>query len=393
MRNNITVGIDIGTHQIKVMVVEHTIENGRAVPKIIATGLSESKGLRYGYIINTPDVTRCIQSAVSDASKKANMPIDSAFVSVGGIGLSSASSTGSTIISRADTKITELDIENVMQIAEDELPTQHSINRKIINALPLQFKLDGKIVLGNPLDLKGGKLEVKALFITILENHFNDVVQTVINAGIDVIDVKASPIASSIVLLSKTQKIAGCVLVNIGAETVSLVVYENSIPISLEVFPIGSTDITNDIALGLKISLDDAESFKTNTKSSSASRRKLEEIILARLSDIFELIEGHLRKINRNALLPAGIIISGGGSAITSIEDFARTALRLPSQLGKVQFIGEDSSGVISDSTWSVVYGLCILGYYDNTASNSNLKQITNKFIRSATLWVKQFLP
>src|SRR5204862_6579988 len=100
---------------------------------------------------------------------------------------------------------------------------------------------------------KGTKLEVKMLFITCLEPHLNDLLGAVEEAGIEVIDVIASPIAASFVTLSKTQKIAGSVLANIGAETISIVVFENNIPISLEVFPIGSTDIIYDIVLRLKI--------------------------------------------------------------------------------------------------------------------------------------------
>jgi cell division protein FtsA len=122
-----------------------------------------------------------------------------------------------------------------------------------------------------------------------------------------------------------------CILANIGAETVSIVVFENNIPISLEVFPIGSVDITHDIALGLKIPLDDAERIKLGSDTGvSVSRKKLEEIIDARLSDIFELIENHLKKIGRNGLLPAGIIMIGGGSGTPNIEEVAKATLKLP---------------------------------------------------------------
>ena len=141
----------------------------------------------------------------------------------------------------------------------------------------------------------------------------------------------ASPLAGSLVMLSKAQKRAGCVLANIGAETVSIVVFENNTPVSLKVFPIGSSDITNDIALGLKIPLEEAEKIKRGGMSDAAySKRKLDEIISSRLTDIFELIDAHLKKHNRDGLLPAGIIITGGGSSITSVQDLARAALRLP---------------------------------------------------------------
>ena len=137
-------------------------------------------------------------------------------------------------------------------------------------------------------------------------------------------DVYASPIAGSFVTLTKSQKIAGCVLANLGSETVSIIVFENDIPISLEILPIGSTNITNNIALELKTTLEEAEKIKHGILTSTIyPKKKLDEIVKIQLENIFKLIEAHLKKINRNALLPAGIIISGGGSGITTIKDLA----------------------------------------------------------------------
>ncbi len=186
----------------------------------------------------------------------------------------------------------------------------------------------------------------------------------------------------------------GCVLANIGAETVSIVVFENNIPISLEVFPIGSTDITNDIALGLKIPLEEAEEIKLgNTSNESFSKKKLEEIVEARLSDIFELIEAHLKKIGRSGLLPAGIIITGGGSGLGSLEDFAKLSLKLPSRIASFTMSGNFKSP-IKDATWAVAYGLCILGFSSaNEDSQSSGFKMVKRTQKSLTEWVKQFLP
>ncbi|OHA99223.1 MAG: cell division protein FtsA, partial [Candidatus Zambryskibacteria bacterium RIFCSPHIGHO2_12_FULL_39_47] len=314
MARNVTAGIDIGTSQIKVVVAELVRENGKNITRVIGTGLSESRGLRHGYIINGEDVTQSIRSAIKLAEKTSGIKINKAFVSVGGIGLSSISSSASAIISRADLQITELDIEKVSRMCEESLPTNLLQNNRILHSIPLSYKIDGKPVLAKtPLGMKGTKLEVKMLFIVCLDPHLNDLLEKIDEAGIDVIDCLAAPIASSFVTLTKQQKMAGCVLANIGSETMSIVVFENNIPISLEVFPIGSTDITNDIALGLKIPLEEAENVKIGgLGSTSFPKKKLDEIISARLADMFELIENHLKKIGRNGLLPAGIFIIGG---------------------------------------------------------------------------------
>lgn len=394
MARNIITGIDIGTYQIKVLVTENIKENDRTLPRIIGSGFSESKGLRHGYIINPSDALKSLSIAISQAEKSSGVKIKKAFLSVGGIGLSGVISQSSIIISRADSHITELDMEKVMEMCEHEIPPALSLNRKTIHAIPISYKIDSKNVLGGrPIGMRGTKLEVKALFINALEHHVNDLIQAVEDVGVDVIDVVASPIAASFVTLSKTQKIAGCILANIGAETVSVVVFENNIPISLEVFPIGSTDITNDIALGFKIPLDEAEGIKTGTLTGiSYSRKKIEEIITLRLRTMFELIDAHLKKIGRNALLPAGIIITGGGSSIGTIEDLAKTYLKLPSRIATIN-VRDSSKSQIKDSTWAVAYGLCIFGINAKDNNSLGITHVTKKFGENVWEWIKRFLP
>lgn len=394
MARNITTGIDIGTYQIKVVVTEYgNGDNG--LPKIIGTGFSQSKGLRHGYIINTADTVHAIKIAVSQAEKSSEIRIKKAFVSIGGIGLEEIHSRGGAIVSRADSEITDLDIEKAFKDSEKKVE-QKILNRKVLHEIPLRYKIDGAVVLGKPQGMKGSKLEVEMLFITCLEQHLNDLIASVEEAGVAVEDVMASPIAGSFMTLSRAQKVAGSVLANIGAETVSIVVFENNIPISLKVFSIGSSDITNDIALGLKIPLEDAEKVKTGMLGGADfPQKKLDEIITARLSDIFELIESHLKKIGKNGLLPAGIIITGGGSGIATIEDLARAALKLPSKIANGGFgksiAGEEMRGQIRDSSWAVAYGLCIwgIGAEDDPVGVKFVKKTGGSILQ----WVKQFLP
>jgi cell division protein FtsA len=392
MARKIAVGIDIGTYQVKVVVSEYIHDDNSAYPQIIATGLAESKGLRHGYIVNERDITASIQQAVAEAEKVSGIPIRKAYLAIGGVGLESVVSSGSTVISRADYEITDLDVERVFDESQSKIPQPSILNRKVLHRIPIQYKIDGKVVLGRPAGMKGMKLEVKTLFITCLEQHLNDLIQAVENAGIEVLSEIASPIAASLVTLSKAQKKAGCVLANIGAETVSIIVYEDSTPISLEVFPIGSTDITHDIALGLKIPIEDAEEIKLGAITpSSFPKKKLEEIVTARLSDIFELIEAHLKKIGRDGLLPAGIIITGGGSGISTIDELARAVLRLPSRIGGLESFDFRATKV-RDATWAVAYGLCIMSFTEKQSQSSGNNFIA-EFIKSVLRWFKQFLP
>ncbi|MCK9352234.1 MAG: hypothetical protein M0P76_05620, partial [Candidatus Pacebacteria bacterium] len=235
---------------------------------------------------------------------------------------------------------------------------------------------------------------------TALSQHINDTILAVEEAGIEVEDVFASPLAAGYVTITRQQKTAGCVLANIGAETVSIVVFENNIPVSLKVFPIGSTDITNDLALGLKVSLDEAENIKLGkTSDSRFPKKKIDDIVSARLSDIFDLIEAHLTQIGRNQLLPAGVIITGGGSGISAVSDMAKTALHLPSRIGYPSFGSDPRSGdsqfkgeMVNVPAWTVAYGLCILGFSSDKESSGGVPSVKN--IKNFLLdFFKQFLP
>jgi cell division protein FtsA len=390
MAKTITTGIDIGTNQIKVVIAEHERGRSRQFPKIIGNGRTQSRGLRHGYIINSDDITQSIISAITDAEGAAGAKVKKAYISIGGVGLEEARARGEMLVARADGEVSQFDISRAMEEAEAMLG-QKLLNRKVLHTIPLKFKIDGHEVFGRAEGMKGQKIEVETLFVTCLEQHLNDLIQAVENAGVEVEDMMAAPIAGSFVTLTKAQKIAGCVLANVGAETVSIIVYENNIPISLKVLPIGSTDITNDIALGLRIPLEEAEQLKLGSLTGDVyPRKKLEEIVSARLTDIFDLIEAHLKKIGKNGLLPAGIILTGGGSGIATIDDLAKAALKLPSRVATLHF-ADLPRDHIKDSSWAVAYGLCIWGLSaESEPLGIKLARRTGGNIVS---WLRQFMP
>lgn len=392
---NFSVGIDIGSYNVKVIVAEQESKADTQSVKILGSSIVESRGVRHGFIVNQEEAIKSVRSAIIAAEKSAGVSIRRAYVSVGGVGLSAIISYGNVVVTKADSEITDLDMKRAIEESEKELPASYIQNRKIIHTLPLEYKVDGKRVLGKPLGLKGMRLEVKVLYITSLSHHLSDLLTICDEADIEVQDVIAAPIASSISTLTKTQKIAGCVVTNIGAETTSIMVFENNMPVSMEVFQIGSNDITNDIALGLKISLEDAELIKLGQgKATDYSRRKLDEIIIARLSDIFDLIEDHLRKIDRSGLLPAGIILTGGGAGILNIEELAKLALRLPSKLSHIKLEG-NVKNMSRDIEWTVCYGLILANLAPNDTDGlgsggiKTIKTLGQKFIK----WLGQFLP
>ena len=367
-----------------VVVEELADKAGARQLRIIGTGLAESKGLRHGYIVNKEEVSASIIRAKQQAESIARVPIRSAFLAIGGISLDEARASGSVIISRADQEITALDLDKAAKSAR-EAAAPGFLNRHVLHSIPLEYRVDNVKTLGDPLGMKGVHLEVDYLFVTCLAQHEDTLTKAAEDADIEVIDRMASPLAGSYVLLDGEQKMKGCVLANIGAETVSIVVYDEGIPISVKVFPTGSSHITDDIALGFRISLDEAERVKLGRLSGQMyPRKKIDDLISTRLTGMFLLIDKHLKSLGRRGPLPAGIIISGGGAGIGSISDIAKGSLKLPARLAEFRLSADTK---IHDATWAVSYGLALWGLTgDTNAPKKSFRAVIDKFIQ-------QFLP
>lgn len=369
------------------MVCEH--KKGSRIPRVLALVKKESRGLRRGYVVNFEEAVDSIGEAITEAERAAKTKIREVFLGVGGITLESKMADGSVVVGRADSEVSDMDMKRVFEVSEQGMEDS---NRKIILSVPLYFKIDGQKVLGRPQGMHGSKLEARMIFITCLTQHIQDLVQAVEQTGVYVEDVVASPLAASLVTLSKVQKTSGSVLVNIGSQTTSIVIFEDSIPISLHVFPVGSNDITNDIALGLKVPIEEAEYLKTSDDESPSIRKKLDEIIQARMSDIFDFIEGHLKKIGRNELLPAGVIITGGGGNMKNVEELAKNHLKLPARIAAPN-VEASSKGQIRDSAWAVAYGLCIYGADFESGHETFGSKMLRQTKGRAARWLKELLP
>ncbi|MDP2789160.1 MAG: cell division protein FtsA [bacterium] len=387
MIRNISIGIDVGSSMTRVVVAEFL--KGEKNPKIIGVGEAPTLGVRHGYVVDSPLATNSIRQAVTLAEKTSEIKIKRAFVAIGGVTLRGDIGGGETIISKADGEVTYLDIERAIDDSEDNLNLN---NRKVIQVFPMSFRLDGKEILGRPEGMRGTKLEVKTLFITCSSQHLEDMLTVITEAGVRPIDVIPSPIAGSYMTLSAKQKTVGSALVNIGSETVSLAIFENGLLISLHTFSIGGSDITNDIALGLKISLEEAESLKLGNAPEYHSRKKLDEIIEARLSDIFELIENHLKKIKRNELLPAGIVFIGGSANIPRLPEFSKTALKLPSRVATTEMFGSTKTK-LRDSSWFVALGLVKASQDGENVSSNSLFNVFKDLKSAIKSGIKQLMP
>lgn len=391
MSRRIATGIDIGTHQTKVVVVEEVQTEAGAELHIIGTGIAESRGMRHGYVVDSEDAAESVRQAKLQAERAAHVPIKKGFLAIGGVSLDEVRASGETIISRADQEITDLDVEKVLENAR-EAARPNFLNRTVLHEIPIEFRVDGAKSLGEPIGLRGTRLTADYLFVTCLTQHAEVLTATAESANVEVIDRMASPLAGSYVTLTKDQKMKGCVLANIGAETVSIVVYDEGLPISVKVFPIGSTNITDDLALGFKVSLEDAERLKLGRLGGSMyPKKRVEEIVSARFRAMFELIDKHLKIIGRRGNLPAGIVISGGASGQGIISDIAKGALNLPSRIADLK-VSSDTK--VKDATWAVAYGLALWGLTGDTETPNRKKGgSASELVQSVQDFFKQFLP
>jgi cell division protein FtsA len=390
MKRRIATGIDIGTHQTKVVVVEEVHEGGKHTGslRILGTGLAPTAGMRHGYVVDADDAAASVRAAKRQAEHAARVRIETAFLAIGGISLDEVRASGASMVTRADGEVTELDTEKALESARLAAKGQF-INRRILHEIPLAYRIDGEKCFGEPLGLRGARLEVDYLFITTLSQHADMLVDVCETADIDIIDCMASPLAGSYVTLSKDQKMKGCVLANIGAETLSIVVYDENIPVSMKVFPAGGATVTDELALGFRVSLEDAERIKMGRLGGNEyPKKKVDDIIHSRFRAMFGLVAEHLKSLGRRGNLPAGIILSGGGAGQGQVSDIARGALALPSRIADLQ-VPQDAK--IRDATWAVAYGLALWGLTGDTDTPKSDRFSSQK--KTLRRLIQQFLP
>jgi cell division protein FtsA len=301
-------------------------------------------------------------------------------VGINGNHIISQESRGVVGVGRSDGEIREEDVERSIEAARTvATPT----NYEIIHVIPKNFTVDGQRGVKDPVGMNGIRLEVDALIIQGLGSQIKNLTKTVYRTGLDIEDLVFSILATAEAVVSDRQKDLGVCVVNIGASTTSLVVYEEGDVLHTAVLPMGSDHVTSDIAIGLRTSIEVAEQVKLHhatcrpddvTKKEEidlgelgapeqefVGRRFVADITEARVQEIFEHIDRELKKVDRSGMLPAGVILTGGGAKLAGILDVAKEALRLPVSLGTP--IGVSSViDRINDPSMSTVMGLVLWG-------------------------------
>ena len=405
-KENTLVGIDIGTTKIAVTIGR--VDEG--LINIIGFSRIANAGMRKGIITDIEDAVSALTSALEEAERVAGTPITSAYVSIGGAHIDSTVSKGVVAVSRGDGEITGSDVNRVLEAAQNmALPP----NREIVHIIPKCFIIDGQDGISDPINMNGIRLEVEAVVVSGATNAVKNIHKCLQQAGVAIDGMIYSPIASAQVLISKKQKELGVALVDIGAGTTSIAVFDNGDILHCAVLPIGSMHITNDIAIGLRTSLEVAEKIKTNygcaipenisetetinlanfdpQDAQKVDRKYVSEIIHARLMEIFSMIREELRKIGKDGMLPAGIVFTGGGSKLEDLITLAKEELRLPAQLGMPLFEMSGLVDKIDPSIYSTSTGLILYALENQTQPQSKIDP--SGMIDKAKGFLKQFLP
>lgn len=380
------VGIDIGSASLRALGCVY--EEGARLPTVIATYKKNIEGIDRGNIQDSDDVAKAIETALISLEETSGHTTLHTLVSLGAYGLSSHHANGHAQVSRGDAQVTDLDVDNAVKDGTKGVPDIR--NKSVVHTIPMKYRLDGSDVTGNIIGVRGNKLEVKTLYVTYPKQCMTVLKKSLELAEVNVTDIVAGPIAESIPLLSKKQKVAGVALINIGAGVTSILVYENNTPLLVATIPVGGDDVTKDIALGLKITLEEAEDIKCGRIPQMAAKRRVEEIIEARLEDLCVKINRELARINRQELLPAGILVCGSSSVLPRLEYVFKSELKLPIKVMSNELV-RLTNDTLRDTGWARVYGLTFLAPRDT--ENDVLKELITSFFTRVKKFVHQFLP
>ena len=371
-KSHIVAGLDIGTSTIKILVAQ---KRGKEL-EVLRYSQIPSFGLRKGAVVNVEEASKNIRLLISDVEKNLGRKINSVFVNLSGSRLYVAPSDGIISVSRANQMISQEDIDRVLQATKAiNIPS----NEDVLDVFPREFIIDDQKGIKQPLGLKGIRLEAKVLLLCYFQSDFINLTQAVLNSKLQIDDIITSPLAAADAVLTPQQKELGVALIDIGAATTSLAVFEEGDLIHFAVFPIGSANITYDITIGLRTEVATAELIKKQygtcifvktdkpvkkieiidkALDMSFTKKNLVDIIEPRVSEIFDLIQKELKKIGRQELLPGGIVLSGGGAKLSKIKELAKQQLKLPCSIGSPKGI----VGIEDDPSLATIVGLVLAG-------------------------------
>lgn len=370
-KDTLVVGIDVGTTKVATLI-------GKATPDspINVVGVSEVKaaGMRKGQIVDIEEAMSSINTSLEAAERMAGASITGAFISIGGGHIESQNSRGVVAVADPDREITSEDVRRVLEAAR---AISLSSSREILHVLPRGFAVDGEGGVKDPVGMTGVRLEVETHIVTANSTSVRNLIKAASEVGVDVYGVVFGGLASALSVLSDTEKELGVVLVDIGGGTTDICIYIEGALAHSSVLPIGARHITNDLAIGLRVSLESAEKIKlflsqkpgrrmllpedewligekndekgdqakpdeidltrlhlSEDVKKASKKTLIEGIIRPRLNEIFTMVGLEIKRSGFGSQTPAGIVVTGGGAETVGLVDSAKRMLSMPVRTG-----------------------------------------------------------
>lgn len=389
-KDKVVVGIDLGSTKITTIIATIQEDN---VPNIIGVSSTPSKGLRKGQVVDIDEAVASITQSLESAERMAGYSVGSAFISVDGVHIESQNSKGVVAISNPQGEISQDDVTRVIEAARAiSLPS----SKEILHVIPRYFIVDSQSGIKDPIGMNGVRLEVETHIVTGAATSLRNVAKCVSQVGVNVEGMVFSGLAASYSTLSDTERELGVILVDFGGGTTDVCIFVDGAPAHCAAMPVGARNVTNDLAIGLRISLDSAEKIKlalskppktavepdedgkgSDKKESDnldvsglsieedlklVSKKTLTDgIIKPRLREIINMVKLEIQKSGFAGLTPSGVVLTGGGATTANFVEIARQELGMPVRLGLPQgakgLIDEISSPAYSSSLGLIVYG------------------------------------
>lgn len=418
MRDEFITGLDIGSTAIRIAVGQPMMRNGGEESlHIVGAAEVPSEGVHKGIVTSIEDTVSCVSAALERAERMIGAPIEHVWLAISGSHILSQESKGVVAVSRSDGEITEEDVQRAIDASRT---VATPINYEILHVLPKSFTVDGQSGIKDPVGMTGVRLEVDAQIIQGVSSQIKNLTRSVYRTGVDIDDLVLGILSAGEAVLTRRQKELGVGVVNIGGSTTSLAVYEEGDVIHTAVLPIGSEHVTNDVAIGLRTSIDVAERVKIEYGTADAqpihkkdmlnladlgaeeaeevSKRYVAEIIEARMQEILERVDQELKKIGRSRILPAGIMLTGGGAKLPGVVDVAKNTLQLPAALGYPLEVSSVTDKV-NDLSFTTAIGLVQWGLKMRRGEGKGWGTVISKFktvdkvSKQVRKWFKSLIP
>lgn len=384
------VGIDIGTTAVRIVVGQIEYENNSPIITIVGVSKVPNSGLRKGVVVNLVGPSQATDEALGEVERISGHKIDDATISINGAHILTTKTDGMIAAGNVDHEITHEDIERLKDVATiGKVPA----NREILGVIPHAYKLDGQDGIKDPVGMTGTRLEVNAHVVSALTPYIENLRKVSDSLQLVPSNIIVSGIAAAEAVLNESQKENGVAVVDIGGATTNVVVYEDGDLQYVGIIPIGGINLTNDLAIGLKTDPQIAEKLKI--EHASALRRKedsgisikdgdkiysfqtseIDDIVEARLEELYEHIQNELKKAGRAGRLPNGIVLTGGSADLKGLVDYTKNALNLSARVGvlpEYSGVGEE----YNTPEYASAFGLMLI---DNSAIKNNHKKSSFK--------------